>query len=326
MSELRWGIVGCGDVVEKKSGPSIVAGNRSRITAVMRRDLAKLEAFAVQHEVPLRTADPSEVITSPDVDIVYVATPPHLHYAYVVAAAQAGKHVLVEKPMGMNAGESNAMVEACAHSGHELFVAYYRRFQPHVAKMAELISDGAIGDLIHVKVEFAQAYRQGFDWGWRTQPDVSGGGLFADLLSHRIDLAISFLGEPQSVAGERRKVYPDSIPEDLVSLVIGFQSGAQATVIGNFATSMNLDRFVLTGTHGEIATDSLDGHAFTLRRSGKQPESMSFDRFPAPHLGLVRHIEQALASGRVNGVAGSEGVWTDWILDEGVRGVPCKTG
>jgi len=318
MKELRWGIVGCGDVVEKKSGPSILAGARSRIVAAMRRDQEQLKAFAEAFGVPHCTANAEEIYHSPEVDIVYVATPPHLHREQVLAAAQAGKHVLVEKPMGMSAAESREMVQACQQTGVELFVAYYRRFQPHVVKMRELIRDGIIGDLIHAQVEFAMPYQPGRDWGWRTQPEISGGGLFADLLSHRIDLLVSFLGEPESIYGVRRQVHPDSRPEDLASLALQFTSGAQATVVGNFAAAKHLDRFVLTGTKGEIQTNYLDGHQFQVVANG-ECETMSPSPYPAPHTGLVRHIERVLAREEANATSGQSGMQTDRVLDIGVR-------
>lgn len=318
MKELRWGIVGCGDVVEKKSGPSIMAGNRSRITAVMRRVEAKLQDFADKYDVPLRTTDPEAVYQSPEVDIVYVATPPCLHRSQIIAAARAGKHVLVEKPMGMNAGESRIMMEVCQDAGVELFVAYYRRFQPHVAKMRELAQSGALGELIHGQVEFAMPHRPGHDWGWRTKPEISGGGLFADLLSHRIDLLVSFFGQPVNIQGASRKVHPDSRPEDLATVLVEFASGAQCSIVGNFAAQKHLDRFVLTGTQGEIHTDRLDGHAFQVDRGG-ETEDFACEPYPAPHTGLVHHIERVLAGEENNAASGSDGLWTDMILDYGVR-------
>ena len=142
---LGWGIIGCGDVVERKSGPSIEQAGRSRIVAVMRRDGEQARAFAERHGVPEWTAEAEEVLSHPDVDIVYVAPPPSSHEEYVLAAARRGKPVLVEKPMGLNAGQARRMIAACDEAGVELFVAYYRRFQPHVRKMRALIDEGRIG-------------------------------------------------------------------------------------------------------------------------------------------------------------------------------------
>lgn len=311
---LNWGIVGCGDVVEKKSGPSIKGGGRSHIVAVMRRDLRQLTAFADACGAKLRTSDPAEVMHFPDVDIVYVATPPNAHRDYVIAAAEAGRHVLVEKPMGMNAADSQLMVDACAKNGVELFVAYYRRFQPHVLKMRELVQSGALGELIHGQVEYAMPRRPGHNWGWRTDPAVSGGGLFADVVSHRIDLMASFLGEPATSQAVRRTVHADSPTEDLASVTTRFRGGGLATFLGNFASNKFIDRFVLTGTEGEIRTEHLDGHQFQLVRDGKI-ENFASEPYPAPHVGLVRHIEKVLDGGAANACSGVSGRWTDQVLE-----------
>ena len=169
---LNWGIIGCGNVVEKKSGPSILMAGHSRIVAVMRRDVAKARPFAEAHRIPLCTANAAEVINRPEVDIIYVATPPSSHKEYVLAAARAGKHVLVEKPMGLSAAEDTEMIAACEQAGIELFVAYYRRFHLHVLKMKELVDSGRIGYPVMAQIDFAQPPIPGFNCGCHQHFDV----------------------------------------------------------------------------------------------------------------------------------------------------------
>lgn len=320
MNTLRWGIVGCGDVVEKKSGPSILASGGSRIVAVMRRNAAKARAFAAAQGIPLCTNDANAVIRHPEVDIVYVATPPVHHKAYVLAAAAAGKPVLVEKPMGMNAAEDDAMIVACERANVELFVAYYRRFHPHVEKMRRLIAEGVIGEPRLAVIAYAQPPAPDTAWGggWRVQPEVSGGGLFVDVVSHRLDAMISLLGAPAEARGIAHAAA--GAVEDVVSLTIRFESGAICAVAGDFATGRSADRFLIAGTRGVIEAERLDAHAFTLR-VGDRTESFAFERFPAPHLGLVWHIERVLAGQETNAVSGRDGRLTDWVMDEAlVRG------
>jgi len=315
MKNLNWGIIGCGDVVEKKSGPAILAAGGSRIVAVMRRDAAKARPFADAHGIALCTDDADAVIRHPEVDIVYVATPPVHHRAYVLAAAAAGKHVLVEKPMGLHAGEDREMIAACEAASVELFVAYYRRFHPHVEKMRQLIAEGVVGEPRLAAIDYAQPPAPDTAWGggWRVQPEVSGGGLFVDVVSHRIDAMISLLGAPVEVRGIARTAAGGV--EDVVSLTIWFESGALCAVTGDFATGRSADRFMVAGTRGVIEAERLDAHAFTIRVGGRA-ESFTFDRFPAPHLGLIRHIERVLAGQEANASSGRDGRWTDRVLDE----------
>jgi len=112
---------------------------------LQRRGLGR-ETYAAANNVPFATGDADQVISDPEIDAVYVASPPNTHEEYTVAAAEAGKPVLVEKPMGRSVSEARAMIEACDRHDVELFVAYYRRFHPQVVKMRELLEANAIGD------------------------------------------------------------------------------------------------------------------------------------------------------------------------------------
>jgi 1,5-anhydro-D-fructose reductase (1,5-anhydro-D-mannitol-forming) len=315
---LRWGIVGCGEVVEKKSGPAILQAGGSRIAAVMRRDVRRALPFARAHRIPLCTADAGQVVGHPEVDIVYVATPPAWHREYVLAAARAGKHVLVEKPMGLSAAQDEEMVDACRRAGVELFVAYYRRFHPHVLKMKELIDAGRIGRPVAAWVDVAHPPAPGRDWGWRVQPEISGGGLFVDVVSHRIDLLVYLLGEPEEVCGLRVAPGPAGQAEETAALAVRFGGGALAAVSGDFASARRADRFAVSGTRGTLDAGRLDSHAFSLCADGKA-EEFAFDPDPAPHLGLIRHIEGVLAGREVNRSSGAQGRSTDRILDLGYR-------
>ena len=317
-SALGWGIIGCGDVVARKSGPSIVQAGGSRIVAVMRRDAEKARPFAEAHGVGLCTDDAEAVLAHRDVDIVYVATPPSSHKEYVLAAARAGKHVLVEKPMGLSAAEDREMIAACKRAGAELFVAYYRRFHPHVLKMKELIDSGRLGAPVFAQIDFAQPPIPGYDWGWRLRPEISGGGLFVDVVTHRIDLMVYLLGEPESVCGLSARHDPSGRVEEAASLAVRFRSGALCSISGDFASPRKADRFLVTGTQGVICSERLDGHAFTLDASGVS-EAFTFARDSAPHVGLIRHIERVLNGLEANFSSGAQGMLTDRIVDEGVR-------
>ncbi len=314
---LSWGIIGCGDVVEKKSGPSILLAGNSRIVGVMRREAEKARPFAQEHGIPLCTDSAETILHHPEVDIVYVATPPVHHKAYVLAAAAAGKHVLVEKPMGMHAGEDEEMVDACRAAGVELFVAYYRRFHPQVMKMRQLIGQGSIGRPVLASIDYAQPPAPDTAWGggWRVQPAVSGGGLFVDVVSHRIDAMLSLLGAPAEVIGCRGTFLPGSDVADVVTVALRFENGALCAVCGDFATGRSADRFMIAGTEGVIGAERLDSHAFTLRR-GDEREEFAFECDTAPHLGLIRHIERALAGQVANASSGRAGLLTDRVLDE----------
>ena len=130
MTRIRWGIIGCGDVTEVKSGPAFAKADGSALVAVMRRTAELAEDYARRHGVPRWYADAEALVRDPEVDAVYVATPPSSHREYVLLAARHDKPVYVEKPMAMNHRECLDMVAACRDAGVPLFVAYYRRALP----------------------------------------------------------------------------------------------------------------------------------------------------------------------------------------------------
>ena len=200
---VRWGIIGCGNVTEVKSGPGLQQASGSALVAVMRRDAAKARDYARRHGVPRWYDDAEALIADAEVDAVYIATPPdsHLHYTQRVAAA--GKPVYVEKPMARTGTECQLMVQACADAGVPLFVAYYRRCLPLHEKVKSLLAAGAIGAPRFVTIRHVGVFGPGADnGGWRVVPESAGkGGLFHDLASHQLDLLDYLLGPIEPAAG-----------------------------------------------------------------------------------------------------------------------------
>lgn len=308
---LNWGLIGCGDVVERKSGPSILSSGRSHITGVMRRHPQKARAFCAAHGILLCGDDPEEIINT--CDIVYVATPPSSHKDYAIQAASAGKHVLVEKPMGLSASEDRDMIDVCQTSGVKLFTAYYRRFHPHIQKMKELIGNGALGEVVMAHVDFASPVSDCQTLNWRFTPAISGGGLFVDVVSHRIDLLFYLIGDLVETAGTAI-LRDHGNTEKAAAGTILFHNGAIATVSGEFQSGQHRDCFSITGTKGRIHTDHLDSHCFTFEADGHRND-FQFAKDSYPHLGLIRHIENILLDGQAAAGPSETGLATDQVLD-----------
>jgi predicted dehydrogenase len=253
MTTVRWGIVGCGDVTEVKSGPAFQKARGSALVAVMRRDAAKAEDYARRHGVPRWYSDAAALVRDPDVDAVYVATPPSTHKQYTLLAAAAGKPVYVEKPMALDHGECRAMIEACATAGVPLFTAYYRRAMPRFARIKALLEAGAIGTVRLATISVFRAFvPPAGPLPWRLDPAVSGGGLFVDLASHQLDLLDYFLGPIADVSGtaaNQAGLYP---AEDIVAATLAWPSGVRGTGLWSFSASGDVDRTELVGTRGRI--------------------------------------------------------------------------
>ncbi len=200
---VRWGIIGCGDVTEVKSGPGLQKAEGSELVAVMRRDAARARDYAQRHGVPRWYEDADALIADDDVDAVYIATPPDSHLEYTRRAAAAGKPVYVEKPMARTGVECEQMVQACTEADVRLFVAYYRRRLSSHLKVESLLEDGAIGEPRFVSIRHVGIFgpTSEIDVPWRVLPDIAGkGGYFHDLASHQLDLLDYLLG-PVTPAG-----------------------------------------------------------------------------------------------------------------------------
>ena len=197
MEKVRWGIIGCGDVTEVKSGPALQRIEHSEIVAVMRRDGDKARSYAKRHGVPYAYSDADDLINHPEVNAIYVATPPSTHAEYTVRAASAGKPVYVEKPMARTHAECLHMIEACRSAQVALFVAYYRRALPYFLQVKALLDNRSIGAVrtVHICLHQQPMTIDRANPPWRVVPSIAGGGLFFDLASHQFDL-LDFLFGP----------------------------------------------------------------------------------------------------------------------------------
>jgi predicted dehydrogenase len=247
---VRWGIIGCGDVTEVKSGPGFALADGSRLVAVMRRDAARAADYAKRHGVARWYSEASALIADPEVDAVYVATPPNSHAAYALAIAAAGKPAYVEKPMARHGPECDRMVEAFERAKLPLFVAYYRRSLPCFLKVRELLRSGAIGRLTGVTYRLAEPHHLRGAL-WRTDAAVAGAGHFLDVGSHALDLLDFILGPLEDVAGTAANLASDYSVEDSVALTFR-AGGAAGSMSWNFASRVSDDTMRFTGTGGEI--------------------------------------------------------------------------
>lgn len=317
---IRWGIIGCGNVTEVKSGPAFQKAERSELVAVMRRngDLAK--DYAARHGVKKWFDNAQALIADPEVDAVYIATPPSSHKLYTLQCAQAGKPVYVEKPMALNHAECLEMIAACEHAKVPLFVAYYRRMLPRFIKIKELIESGAIGDVRFVNTilyrPLTQADQDAAD-NWRTDPIRSGGGYFNDLASHILNFLEYALGPITEVAGFANNQAQQYVAEDIVSGSFRFASGVQGTGNWCFSAYEKADLTEIIGTQGKISYANFNESPVLLSAAG------GVNRF---QINNPPHIQQPLIQTIVDELLGVEnsicpshgesGAHTSWVMDQ----------
>jgi 1,5-anhydro-D-fructose reductase (1,5-anhydro-D-mannitol-forming) len=251
-SVVRWGIIGCGDVTEVKSGPGFRNATRSELVAVMRRNGSLARDYARRHGVGRWYDDAEALIADPDVDAVYIATLPDSHAQYALAAAAAGKPALVEKPMARNTPECDAMIEAFSRKSLPLFVAYYFRRMPGFMKVDELLKAGAIGRVTGINYRLVAPHHLRGPL-WRVDATLAGSGHFLDVGSHALDLLDYFLGPLEDIQGKAANVASPYEVEDAVALTFRAPGGALGAMTWNFAGAVNDDVMRLSGTEGEIS-------------------------------------------------------------------------
>jgi len=316
---VRWGILGCGDVTEVKSGPGFQLAHGSTLAAVMRRDRAKAEDYARRHGVPRAYDSASALVHDPDVDAVYIATPPSSHLELALLAASAGKPCLVEKPMALTHAECDTMVEAFRARGLPLWVAYYRRALPRFLAVRERLASGTIGTLTSVHVQVTERLATGDVLAnWRFDPEIAGGGLFLDLGSHAIDLLDFFAGPITDAHGFARNTGGAYPAEDVVAASFAFASGATGTGMWNFNASEKSDVIVLAGTRGTISTPIFTDGDVTIDAGGLR-QVLAVRNPPHVHQPLIQTIVDELGGrGRCES-SGESGARTTWVLDRCLR-------
>ena len=248
---IHWGILGCGNVCEVKSGPGLQKAAGSQLALVMRRDAALAEDYARRHGVARWTTDAEALLRDPDVDAVYIATPPGTHLEYALRVAAAGKPAYVEKPMARNHAECRRMIEAFAAAGLPLLVAYYRRRLPRFLKTKELIDSGRLGQVTMLNYRYASNKVHRVAPGeleWRLIAEHSGGGLLLDVGSHALDIFDFFFGPIEQVHGAAANLATACDVEDVVALHCRFASGVLGVAGWNFAAVAAEDMIEITGT------------------------------------------------------------------------------
>jgi predicted dehydrogenase len=287
MKTIRWGIIGCGDVCEIKSGPGFSKADHSSLVAVMRRNGALAEDFARRHGVPRWHDDAEAIITASDIDVVYVATPPSTHKDYALRCARAGKPVYVEKPMGLTAAECAEMLAAAHAHQVPLWVGYYRRALPRFLKVKALLADGAIGAPRTVTVTHRTPLLdpEGGALPWRVDPALNGGGLFFDMGCHTLDILDFLLGPVAEAKGFAANLGGAYAAEDTVVAALRFSSGVHGTATFSFAADTDFEMNEIGGSEGRLQFSTFTPSPIRLLRGDK------VDEFP---VGDPPHVHQPL--------------------------------
>jgi predicted dehydrogenase len=326
IEKIQWGIIGCGDVTELKSGPAFNKVKDSVLLAVMRRDEAKAKDYAQRHGVAKYYTQASELINDPEINAIYIATPPNSHEAYAMASIAAGKPVYVEKPMTVNHLSALRMKDAAEANNVKLVVAHYRRAQPMFNNIKQLLDDKSIGDVLCVKLDYRQPplsaeLMSTHKMAWRLDPKQSGGGLFHDLAPHQLGLMVYYFGEVQNAYGVSANRGGKYAADDLVNGIIQFKNAVQfnGSWCFNVMPEDEMDRCEIFGTEGSIVFPVF-GTSEIILNTWKGKERISFDPLQHVQQPMIEKVVQYFLGKIDNPCPAKEGVAVLELMDKFCEG------
>ncbi|WP_372745090.1 Gfo/Idh/MocA family protein [Lutibacter sp.] len=315
---IRWGIIGCGDVTEIKSGPPYYKIKGFSLDAVMRRDEQKVKDYAKRHNVKKYYTNADDLINDVDIDAVYIATPPDTHKLYGLKVAAAGKPCCIEKPLAPSYNDGLQIVEAFKKSNTPLFVAYYRRTLPRFVQVKKWIDEGVIGEIRHVNWHLskqASVIDQSKKYNWRTDKLVAPGGYFDDLASHGIDLFTHYFGNIKNAYGISLNQQGLYTAKDAITACWVHNNGVTGSGSWNFGCNKNKDVTLIYGSKGTIKLSIFDNIPIILETALKN-ESLMIEHPENVQYFHVESMRDFFFSGKEHPSMGNSGLHTSWVMDK----------
>ena len=308
MNKLRWGLVGCGDIAQKRVAPALRDLTNCDLVAVSRARFELAESFAAEFGARKCCKTWQELVSDDEIDAVYIATPPSLHCTQTVAAAEAGRHVLCEKPMALNPAECDMMIAACRANNVKLGIAYYRHFYPVIARIKQILADGEIGKPVFAQINAFEFFnpQPGDSRYWFVKKETAGGGPMFDFGCHRIEVLLNIFGPIEFVRGFPAKVVFDREVEDTCTALFGFDCGTRAVLNVTHAVSESQDTLDIFCTKGSIHVGVLNSGVMTV----KTQETENVEKHPPNaniHLPLIDEFTWAVLADEEPAVTGAIG-------------------
>lgn len=315
---IRWGIIGCGNVVEIKSGPAYQKTEGFELHAVTRRDLSKAKDFAARHNVPIVFPNAQTLIEDPEIDAVYIATHPDSHKEYALAVAASGKPCCIEKPMATHYSDCLEILNAFENAQRPLFVAYYRRCLPRFLKVKEWLDSGKIGSIRHVNwrlSKIATEIDRSGEYNWRTDANIAPGGYFDDLASHGLDFLDFLIGKIESVHGIPTNQQGFYKPYDAITACWIHDNKVTGTGSWNFGSHQENDKVEIFGSEGEIEFSLFQDVPFTC--SSDEGQELCSTPYPENiQLPFVEAIRSHLRGESTHPSTGVSAARASWAIDQ----------
>lgn len=322
MKILKWGFIGCGEVTEKKSGPAFSEVEGSSVVAVMSRTKGKAESYARRHSIKRWYTDAQELINDPDVNAVYVATPPSSHATFAIMAMRAGKPVYVEKPLASSYEDCARINRVSEQTKMPCFVAYYRRYLPYFQRVKQIIKSGYIGKIVSVQIHFAVPprdldYSKQGELPWRLQPDIAGGGYFYDLAPHQLDMLQDIFGviiKANGICSNRAHLYD---VEDTVSACFQFENGLPGSGSWCFVAydSAREDKIEVVGDEGQLSFSVFNYYPIRVQTK-RGVETITVPNPPYVQYPLIKNVIEHLQGISLCECTSVSATPVNWAMDQ----------
>ncbi|MBB3696642.1 putative dehydrogenase [Flammeovirga yaeyamensis] len=316
---IRWGIIGCGNVTEVKSGPAYQLIEGFALKAVMRRDADKAKDYAIRHKVDRFYSDSDQLIQDPEIDAVYIATPPDAHLTFALKVAEAGKICCIEKPLAPSFEECQTIYQKFKESNTPLFVAYYRRSLPRFLKVKEWLKNHEIGEVRHVHWKFSASPSDldlSDEYNWRTDRKIATGGHFDDLASHGLDLLVYLFDEMKDVSGFSTNQQNLYTSDDAMTACWVHKNGVMGSGCWNFGTQENEDRVEILGSKGSIVFSVFHENPIVLKKQDTLEELF----IEHPHHVQLPHVENMkkdlFSADFSHPSTAKDAVHVSWVMDK----------
>jgi predicted dehydrogenase len=321
MKLISWGFIGCGEVAEMKSGPAFDDVEGSHVEAVMSRSEERARAYAERHGIKKWYTDAQELIDDPEVNAVYIATPPSSHATYAIMAMRAGKPVYVEKPLAATYDDCVRINRVSEQTGIPCFVAYYRRCMPYFLRVKEIVKSGTIGKVLSVQIRFScpprpEDYSPDGNLPWRLQADIAGGGYFYDMAAHQLDLLQGLFGvitRAHGYSSNRLGLYP---VEDTVSAAFCFENGLNGSGMWCFVAheSAREDCIEIIGDQGKLIFSVFDYAPIQLHTS-EGVQQLTVPNPPYVQFPLIKNVIEHLQGLAVCTCTSVSATPVNWAMD-----------
>ena len=320
---VNWGLIGCGDISNKRVAPAIKSQPQSRLLAAMSPYKSELDSFGEKYNVQKKYLELDSMLQDKEIDAVYIATPIFLHYEPALKALKSGKHVLVEKPMALTNQECEVLIKEAEKQNATLGVAYFRRFFPKLKEVKRIINEGIIGDIIQIRILYHTWYNpdRSDPKAWRVEKAKAGGGPLWDMGSHKFDLMVDLVGMPESVCSIATTQTHCYEVEDSCSVIMEMENKAHCLASFNWNSRLWSDEFEILGTLGRIKLAPCDSENIEvqlnpkiLKGLGKEITNTMIPNHQNVHYPVIDDFVNAVLEGREPVVSGKEGYKTNKIL------------